>query len=267
MFSRFYTYPPLEGWKWVLRNIKQKPIPCTHEIVDIGIYDLLKPPFKHSIEKLEKWDALQTEGWKVVPDCPDLQGEFSRTILKKLMKIKRNSLKRYNDLVVQINRFIDYWWNYLDDFDNTEYSWQLLRNHFDMEDEHQIPVIQSKYEDLNSFKEYISNFKEFYGEYDKIAIGSIFKADNNSIALKMLKITRREFPNSWIHAFGLRFKQFIKARHLINSFDSTSWTFPRESGKSSCKNKMERIEYFKEYTTRIEQVMYPYNENQTKLEI
>ena len=61
VFERFYSYPPVEcGWPWVLRNIKQKPqLDCVHEIVDIGIYDLLKPPYRHSVEKLEKWVNLR----------------------------------------------------------------------------------------------------------------------------------------------------------------------------------------------------------------
>ena len=82
VFSRFYSYPPTEcGWPWVLRNIKQKPQPnAVHEVVDIGIYDLLKPPHQHSKDKLEKWMELETRGWKVVPDCPDLQGEFGRVV-------------------------------------------------------------------------------------------------------------------------------------------------------------------------------------------
>jgi hypothetical protein len=74
VFQRFYTYPPVEcEWPWILRNIKQKAIPNTHEIVDIGIYDLLNPPYRHSNDKLQKLDKLETKGWKVVPDCPDLK--------------------------------------------------------------------------------------------------------------------------------------------------------------------------------------------------
>jgi len=232
MFERFYTYPP-HGCEhpWILRNIKQKPIDCVHEIVDIGIYDLLKTEgHKHTEEKLNLWSKLNTDGWKVVPDCPDIKGEFNQHV----------------------------------GFDNVEYSQELLLKYFDPRDDSQLPVIQSNYEDLRSFKDYIKWFKCNYGEHNKIAIGSICKSDNNKKAIKMLKIARREFNNSWIHAFGLRFKQFIKARHLINSFDSTSWTFPRTQGHS-CKNQEERIEYFYDYIKRINEVMTPYNQNQLKL--
>lgn len=229
---RFYTYPP-NGveWDWVLRNIKQNPLPCNHEIIDIGIYDLLKPPYQHSQDKLDKWSSIECDGWKVVPDCPDIQGEFKQEV----------------------------------DYDNVEYSWELLTQYFNPEDEHHLPVIQSHYQNLNSFQQYIKQFKELYGEHDKIAIGSICKADDNRIAVKMLKIARREFPDSWIHAFGLRFKQFFKARHLIDSYDSMAWTFPRGSGRGSCKNQAERIQFFQDYINRLEEVMMPYNNEQARL--
>jgi len=229
VFQRFYTYPPTEcKWQWILRNIKQKPIPCTHEIVDIGIYDLLKPPYQHSKEKLEKWKSLQTKGWKVVPDCPDLQGEFNQEI----------------------------------NFDNVEYSWELLTKLYNPKDITHLPVVQSHYQQIKSFKDYIKRFKEKYGVVDKVAIGSICKADDHDVGIKMLKIARREFPESWIHAFGLRFQQFKRAYDLIDSYDSTSWTFPRDSGRSSCRNKEERIEYFFDYVQRINEVTYPINKYQ-----
>lgn len=235
-FQRFYTYPPVEcEHPWILRKIGNKPLPCQHEIVDIGIYDLLKSPDGgHSEKKLKAWKNLKTDGWKVVPDCPDLEGEFRIEVI----------------------------------CDNTAYSWELLQEHFNPKDDSHLPVIQSHYEDLTSFKQYITDFKREYGEHDKIAIGSICKADNNSLAVKMLKIARREFPHTWIHAFGLRFKQFRKVRQIINSFDSTGWTRDiEESGKSSAKNKLERIHYFNKYMNRLNEVMYPYNRNQTKLEV
>jgi len=235
-FQRFYTYPPVEcGHPWILRKIGNKELPCQHEIVDIGIYDLLNvEDNKHPKDKLNAWEHLKTDGWKVVPDCPDLEGEFGRVV----------------------------------DFDTVEYSQYLLEKYFDPGDKSQLPVIQSSYEDLKSFKEYIHYFKDIYGEHDKIGIGSICKADNNPLAVKMLKIARREFPNSWIHAFGLRFKQFRKVRQVINSFDSTGWTRDiEESGKSSARNKTERIEYFSKYMNRLNQVMYPYNKDQLKLEV
>lgn len=232
VFQRFYTYPPVEcEWPWILRNIKQKQIPHTHEIVDIGIYDLLKPPYKHSYDKLVKWEELQTEGWKVVPDCPDLRGEFDIHGGK----------------------------------DNLKYSWKLLTEFYNPYDPHHLPVLQSYYENINSFKHYIRRFKSKYGVVDKVAIGSICKADNHDIGVKMLKIARREFQDSWIHAFGLRFQQFKKAYQLIDSFDSTSWTFPRTSGRGSCKNREERVEFFFDYIDRIEEVTFPVNKEQKVL--
>lgn len=235
-FQRFYSYPPAEcDHPWILRKIGEKEIPHQHEIVDIGIYDLLKTEgHKHTETKLKNWERLETDGWKVVPDCPDLEGEFNQPI----------------------------------NFDTVEYSRSLLTKYFNPNISSHLPVIQSHYEDLKSFKNYIRWFKDNYGEHDKIAVGSICKAGNGRIAVRMLKITRREFPNSWIHAFGLKFKHFIKVRQMINSFDSTGWTRDiEESSKSSAKNKMERIHYFNKYINRLNEVMYAYNANQTKLEV
>lgn len=230
VFSRFYSYPPTEcKWPWILRNIKQKPQrDAVHEIVDIGIYDLLKPPHRHSDEKLTQWKELQTEGWKVVPDCPDLRGEFQQEI----------------------------------NFDNVEYSWELLTTYYNPDDPSQMPVLQSHYRDLSSFKEYIQRFKDVYGTPDKVAIGSICKGDDHDIGVRMLKLARREFPGAWVHAFGLRFQQLKRGYKYIDSFDSTSWTFPRTSGRGSCRNKGERIQYFYDYIRRLEIVNVHLHESQ-----
>ncbi len=232
-FQRFYTYPPVEcGHPWILRKIGNKELPCQHEIVDIGIYDLMNGE-GHSEEKLMAWEQLEPQGWKVVPDCPDLEREFNLEVTCL----------------------------------NTSYSWELLREYFNPENPTHLPVIQSQYGDINSFKQYIKDFKREYGQHDKIGVGNIFKADTD-FAVRMLKIARREFPNSWIHAFGLKFKHFLKVRQIINSYDSTGWTRDiSESSKSSARNKAERIEYFNKYINRLNEVMYPYNKNQLKLEV
>lgn len=257
-FKRFYSYPPVEcEHPWVLRNIKQKKIPCVHEIVDIGIYDLLAPPFKHSTEKLEKWKNLKVEnGWKVVPDCPDLKGEFSDVILNKLLK----NLEKF-DFTVVLWRYINYWWNYLDSFDNTEYSWELLEDFYIQDDVSHLPVLQSKYGDMESLKEYIKKFKDKYGVVDKIAVGSICKLDDNKLGVHMLKEVRRAFYSTWIHAFGLRFVQFKRVFFFIDSFDSSAWTFPREPGRGTCKNKNERVQFFNDYLKQINEII---NKNRNK---
>jgi len=57
-FQRFYSLPPNgEDYPWILRNIKEKERPATHEIVDIGIYDLLDPPHRHTEEKIKAWKS------------------------------------------------------------------------------------------------------------------------------------------------------------------------------------------------------------------
>lgn len=211
----FFTYAPEEcKHPYILRNIKQKPQNHDNfEIVDIGIYDLLQYPNTHPTEKIEAWKQLKTEGWKVVPDCPDLSGEFKIDV----------------------------------DFINTDYSWELLQELYDPSDVHQIPVIQSEYGNANSLRIYCEKFIEHYGKPEKIACGSICKMDSSEKTKQLLKIVRRYFPDTWIHAFGLKLNHFKKVKHLINSFDSTSWTFPRTPGRPSCKNKEQCIEYFYEY--------------------
>jgi hypothetical protein len=236
-FSRFYSYPLLDcQYPWILRNIKQKPQQhAKHEIVDIGIYDLLKPPYTHSDEKLIQWEKLKTDGWKVVPDCPDLKGEFNVDGAP---------------------------------YDNTEYSFKLLKRYYNPEDKSHLPVIQSKFQDIDSLNEYIINFKEYYNSIserkypEKIAIGSICKIRHHTTGVRMLKVIRDEFPKSWIHAFGLNMVQFkMGGKNYINSFDSMSWTFPRAHGeliktrgRGPCKNNKERNEFFDAYILRLEEL-------------
>jgi hypothetical protein len=220
-FKRFYTYPPSGcEYDFVLRNIKQKEVPCKHEIIDIGIYDLLKPPFQHSEEKLGEWEKLDPKGWKVVPDCPDLLGEFGQHV----------------------------------NYSNTEYSWELLERYYDPNNPQHLPVIQSEFQNINSLNEYIVKFKDEYGVPNKIAIGSVCKIKNHKIGNKIVRILKNEFPDTWIHVFGMHFTQFKMTYNLIDSFDSTSWTFPRAKGRGSSKNLGEKRRFFQNYLDRINEI-------------
>lgn len=222
---RFYTYAPeVTKWPWSLRNIKQKPRPDTwHEIVDIAIYDLLKSEsHKHDNDKLKAWKNLELKGWKVVPDCPDLNGEFGLNV----------------------------------DFDNVEYTKELQHDLYDPEDPHQLPVIQSNYGSLKSLISYCNWFKKEFGSPSKLAVGSVCKMDSKHISQKLLREVRRQFPSSWIHAFGLRMGHIKGVLGVIDSFDSTSWTFPRTGGRPTCKNKAMCLDYFWEYITRLEEIKY-----------
>lgn len=216
VFSRFYTYPPVEcEWPWVLRNIKQKPQPqAVHEIVDVGILDLLEPPHRHTEDKIKLWRQTKTEGWKVVFDCFDLEGEFG---------IQGHG------------------------FDTVEYSKELLDEFFNGEPK-LMPVIQGRSRDYRSFREYTDYMKRLYPELNVVGVsGSVGRCGDRDFVRRVITYIRRVYPDTWIHVFALHKNNFRHVHGLIDSFDSMNWTRPRTSGGASCKNKEERIEFFWDY--------------------
>lgn len=214
---RFYTKPPVKKYNWILVNIKDahllKRFIHAHSIIDCGIHDLLKPPFRHSVERLETWASLETDGWKVVPDSPDLYGEF----------------------------------NLKAGIDNMDYSKQLLEEYYNPADESHLPVIQGHYHDPSSFVRYGKWFIEKFGTPAKIGIGTVCKAGSKARVQETVSGIRQLFPEAWIHVFGLRLHHLPGMSNLIDSFDSMSWTFPRGRGRASCRNKEDRERYFFEY--------------------
>jgi len=239
MFQRFYAYPPVEcEWDWILRNMYEKLIPCKHEIVDIKVYDLTKddPIYpQHPKDKLKKWVELETNGWKVVPDCPDFKGELHKNCQE---------------------------W----EIDTIGYSHELLQKYY-TDPINQLPVIQTLANDLSSLNSYCEWFKQEFETPQQVAVsGSICRVENIDFVYRGVKIVRRHFPNTWIHLFAPRLHHIKRLYPLIESFDSSCWTFPRVPGQASCKNLDERVEYFWKYLNILNSHI-GFNMNQTKLEV
>ncbi len=204
-----------------MRNINEgrpKFVNILHEIVDCGIYDLLKGDHRHSKKKLQKWDKCKPLGWKVVPDCPDILGEFG------------------------VNA----------DFDTIEYSKDLIEQFYEHDDKRRLPVIQSRYQDLESVEEYCQWFQHYIDDKpEKLGIGTVCKASSKDFVFKNVKIIRSYFPNAWLHAFGLRVSAIDKVYNLINSYDSASWTRIQPEGYSA-KNNQEKNLAFSQYINNVQ---------------
>lgn len=121
---KFYTYPPV-NYPYVLRNLKQKYKRCIHEIVDCGVNELLKEPYKYSDKTIQRFQDCLTSGWKTVPDYPDI--------------FKENGLDNMG-------------------IDNVERSKLLLEEHYDPQNKSHLPVIQGYYNDPDSFDDYAQWF-------------------------------------------------------------------------------------------------------------
>ena len=115
--------------------------------------------------------------------------------------------------------------------------------------------LQSRYLNIFTFTEAIQAVKDRVGDYPRIAIGTVCKTNKLSFITKSCKLARKHFPHSHLHAFGLTLTALPKLVSVLDSFDSTAWTFPRKPGRGMCSTKEERIEYFYEYLKRIKELV------------
>jgi len=227
---RFYTLPD-ENYPYLLVNRKNYRIlfkrKFEHVIIDSGVMDFVHKNVKEYPKGfLKTWKRKASQLtmiwrdrlWCVIPDYPDdyNPGQFGDNVSKTLRNIED---------------FIS--------FDSV--NW--------------LPVIQSRYLNRLSFLESCQRTKEIIGDYPRVAIGTVCKCNQISFVEYCAKVTRKFFPNSWIHAFGLTLRALPKVIGLIDSFDSMAWTFPRTKGGHSCKNSKERREYFHVYLSRLKEIL------------
>jgi hypothetical protein len=187
--------------------------------LDIGVYDLIKTRKEYPPAKLHQWRNAKTEGWLTVPDAPDIGREF---------KVKM-------------------------EIDTIRYSKKLMREYYDPNNPHHLPVMQGRFNKPDTVLEYCKWFKKrFTDNPERIAVGTLCRSNHKWIAVDTLGMVRAQFPDAWIHAFGLRVNYLDELDGIIDSFDSTAWTYPRGRGGHSARNKKEKIEYFREYLKRID---------------
>jgi len=167
-------------------------------------------------------------------------------------------LKRYEFIARQLGEiFGDRLWivipDYCDDYmhvpNNVEKTLRNIEYFSRIDGVEWLPVIQSRYLDVESFRKSCEALKPY--RFEKLAIGAVCKTNNVEYIRKCCSIARRYFPNAWLHAFGLTLRALPAVRDLIDSFDSSAYTFPRGSGYPSCKDREMRIKYFKEYLERV----------------
>jgi len=225
--KRFYTLPDVD-YPFLLVNRKNYRVlfkrKFTHAIIDSGVSDFHNKNVKDypaSFLRNWTWKARQLQEiwkdkiWFVIPDYPDdyNPGQFGDNVSKTLRNIEY---------------FIS---------EAPDVNW--------------LPVIQSRYLDKFSFLESCQKLRELVGNYPRVAIGTVCKTKDLSFITYCCKAARTHFPNSWIHAFGLTLSALPKVADLIDSFDSMAWTFPRERGGHSCRNRKECLQYFYAYLEKV----------------
>jgi len=228
---RFYTLPPsydieypylcapIHKWRALLKRKWE------HAIIDCGVL-IFK---KEKVKEYPKWflnsyhfkaksltEIFKGRVWVVIPDYPDdyNPGAIHDSVEKTLANMER---------FVRLGGV----------------NW--------------LPSIQSKFLDIDSFIDSCKRTREIIKkDYPRVAIGTICKTNNLAFIKKCCRIARAYFPNSWIHAFGLGLKALPFVKHLLDSFDTMAWTFPR-SPWLSCKNLLKAREYFKAYIKKVEE--------------
>ena len=157
--------------------------------------------------------------------------------------------------------------DYPDDFGNNPVEHNVEKTLTNIEKYHSIENVnwvyplQADFLDLKSFYYACQQVKEYNPE--RVAIGSVCKMKNIAFIIKCCSVARQVFPNSWIYAFGLTLKALPYVFHLLDSFDSSAYYTSRGAGQRMCTTQAQRLEYFKKYLKRIDEIIYEVQKQKT----
>jgi hypothetical protein len=187
------------------------------------------------------WHWKELEKRKFEHSILDSGVEIFKT-RKHLKDYPPEFLKRYNQRAEIIShRFKGKIWvtipDYCDDInpgmfgDNVEKTFRNIEEFIKNERVEWLPVLQSRFLNIFTFYEACDRMKRLLGDYPRVAIGTVCKTRKHSFIVECCKITRKFFPKSWIHAFGLTLDVLPKVKKYINSFDSLACYYPRTTFK------------------------------------
>ena len=238
---KFYTLPPVEvSYGYILMNanrpsaglkyIKSHLKVVKSVIIDSGIEIFRNPnvrdyPEGHIHRLVLLYDRVRRLVPEVYVTCPDYCDDYnpgSLWVSDRVTNIERTLL----NVEECVSRYPNVNW---------------------------LIPIQGHYRSPNSVIKCIKYYDEWgiVDKYDYFAIANLCTERRHDVIIQTIKTVRFYLYDKKIHVFGLDLDVALKVKDIIYSFDSMAWTFPRRRGKSSCRNKKERIEYFKEFIARL----------------
>ena len=105
--------------------------------------------------------------------------------------------------------------------------------------------IQGHYRKPRSILRSLKLLWDIFERYSYVALANLCVERRFEIVKRSYNLVRFYLPRHKIHIFGLDLDYAKRLRPY--SFDSLAYTYPRQSGRWSCKNKEERITYFNLY--------------------
>lgn len=204
------------------------------KIVDTGVYAHLSKHGEYPEKTIEGLAQLVGKNDNVLVTCPD----YPPLLLEHGIPIDYDNVKRTNEMM------------------------KTFPAH-----ENNIYVLQLPSFDNNGLERALDEFDPPLADY--LGLGGLCRLWRNKkewlFTQRVATKLRREFPNSFIHGFGFGMKQLYYCKDLIDSIDNSKWTRPIKQTKDpltgknlgGCKNKDQRIEFFRMYLERIDEIINP----------